>query len=278
MLFNAYIFVKAEECHANNRFPLWIVDGVEMTDSVFRYTLEEMKSDNAAVLAAISLNSIHRLSELKSIDVIDSVAASRLGYPNCSGIIYITTHNKRPITFIINGLLHRSHKKLSSGQLLVRENIDNVIKDELSYLKDYGIKDVKIVDTNPSSLTDLLLPIIFVNTDKPFYDAENMVGNYRGKTGQCHYDLTMNSDLTYVFSKRNKKVETTMSGVWYIENEIIYLIPSKIDSISSRDNILTTNFIRLQIKNIKELILLKDDWGNRKDIKIRRQISKPRND
>lgn len=48
-----------KECSRKNKVKtLWVVDGVELNDSVFDYTLDQMRSDSAAVLASRVLSRV----------------------------------------------------------------------------------------------------------------------------------------------------------------------------------------------------------------------------
>ncbi len=96
---------------------LWVIDNVALNDSVLDYTLEQMRSDSAAVLASRALSWVYQ-SDIGSISVIDSVSAAEYGFVNCNGVVKIATKFHEPLLVVINGYLYKSKEKASAGEIL----------------------------------------------------------------------------------------------------------------------------------------------------------------
>lgn len=94
---------------------LWVVDNVALNDSVLDYTLEQMRSDSAAVLASRALSWVYQ-SDIESISVIDSVSAAEDGFVNCDGVVKIATKFHEPLLVVINGYLYRVMERLQQGK------------------------------------------------------------------------------------------------------------------------------------------------------------------
>lgn len=81
-----------------------------MNDSVFDYTLEQMQSDSASLLASSVLSWVYP-HDIASISVTDSICAAEQGFVNCNGVVNIATTFREQIRFIINGLPTKAKEK-----------------------------------------------------------------------------------------------------------------------------------------------------------------------
>lgn len=248
---------------------LWIVDGVEVKDSVADYSIDELSSDSGAVITALYLKIIHRLSDLKSITLYDSLEAAKRGYADCKGVVNVETNIKNRIIFIVNGLVHQSTEVLNGGMLLDTANVTKIIDIELSNLEKYHITDVKII--GPEELPKFsgeryTLPIVTVTTELPCYTEENLAGIFEGRKNRKRYNLQLNQDSTYTLS--HNKSNFCISGRWTIDMDKICLT-------SDADNVSYPEFIAgydtLTIKSINEIILRNSSPKSNKVIKFRRE-------
>lgn len=256
--------------------PLWIVDGVALNDSVFGYTLDQMKSDSAAVLAAKALEIIYP-AEIDSITVIDSVKASDLGFADCNGVVKIYTSYRQHLRTIINGIFYESSEIVSTGDLLRGyDYLQPIINREFPDLKDYGIKNIDIIKI-------LRIPGIvcgsprggwvWIMTDKPYYRAEILVGDYAGKRGKQIYELKLCADSTYRFSRRDLRKRAVVqeicdSGTWSIAKANIALVSGNNPRTTSSDSTGNSDIINIQINSLAKLYLPKNAWGNKKPVKL----------
>lgn len=182
---------------------LWVVDGVALNDSVFDYTLEQMQSDSATLLASRVLSWVYP-NDIVSISVTDSVTAAEYGSVNCNGVVKIATIFREPILFIINGLITTTKEKVSAGEILGGYNyIQHIVKNEFGDLAEYGIKDFVILKQLSIGCHMQRSPCVVVTTELPYYRTENLIGRYTGKQGRQSYELKLNADSSYVFSKKD---------------------------------------------------------------------------
>lgn len=268
--------VNRENTGEHTAKPLWVVDGVALNDSVFGYTLDQMKSDSAAVLAAKALEIIYP-AEIDSITAIDSVKASDFGFADCNGVVKIYTSYRQHLRTIINGIFYESSEIVSAGDLLRGyDYLQPIINREFPDLKDYGIKNIDIIKI-------LRIPGIvcgsprggwvWIMTDKPYYRIEKLVGDYAGKSGKQIYELKLGADSTYRFSRKNtrkKAVEREMcdSGTWSIAKGNIALVSGNNPNVTSSDISELSDTVTIQINSLAKLYLPKNTWGNKKPVKL----------
>ena len=176
---------------------LWVVDGVALKDSVFDYTLDQMRSDSAAVLASRVLSWVYP-DDVKDISVQNSSEALEYGFPNSNGVINITTTYREPLLFIINGILNKSKGKVSAGEILGGyDYIQHIIKNEFADIMDYGVKECVLLKEVKIGCHWPRTPFVVVITETPYYRNDNLVGRYSGKRGKQVYELMLNADSTY---------------------------------------------------------------------------------
>ncbi|MDE5976673.1 MAG: hypothetical protein K2G69_09005, partial [Muribaculaceae bacterium] len=120
---------------------LWVVDGVALNDSVFGYTLDQMRSDSASVLVSRGLSGLYQ-EDIENITVIDSIEASEYGFINCNGVVKIETSYRQPFLAIINGLIFKSKNTVTAGELLGGyDYLRHIITQEFTDIEEYGIND-----------------------------------------------------------------------------------------------------------------------------------------
>lgn len=254
---------------------LWVVDGVALNDSVFDYTLEQMQSDSATLLASRVLSWVYQ-NNIASISVTDSICAEEQGFVNCNGVVNIATTFRGPIKFIINGLLTKTKEKVSAGEILGGyDYIQHIVKNELGDLADYGIKDFVILKQLSIGCHLLRMPCVVVTTELPYYRTEHLIGRYTGKQGRLSYELELNSDSFYLFSKtdRHKKAitpEIRNYGKWSISSGKISLISSQDPIILLQGCTVSLDTVRLNIKTDMTLTLPKGTWNNKKSVALNR--------
>lgn len=264
--------VGAHECQT---MPLWVVDGVALDDSVFDYTLEQMQSDSAAVLASRVLSWVWP-NNIVSISAMDSLEASKQGIANSNGVVNITTSFREPLTFIINGLINETKEKVSAGEILGGYNhIQHIVRNEFGDLEDYGIKEFVVLREFSIGCHRQLHPWVAVTTELPYYRVENFIGSYVGKQGRQSYELKLGADSTYIFSKRefHKKAvasEIRDHGTWRISNGEIILNSTPDPAILVQGRNLPPETLCLKIKSARCLTLPKRIWSNRKSISLTR--------
>lgn len=255
---------------------LWVVDGVALKDSVFDYTLDQMRSDSAAVLASRVLSWVYP-GDVKDISVQNSSGALEYGFPNSNGVINITTTYREPLLFIINGILNKSKGKVSAGEILGGyDYIQHIIKNEFADIIDYGVKECVLLKEVKIGCHWPRTPFVVVITETPYYRNDNLVGRYTGKQGKQVYELTLNADSTYKLSKRNihKKTitpEISNHGTWNISKGVITLVSSQDPAILLQGNTVSLDTARLKIKTERILTLPKGFWNNTKSVTLRRQ-------
>ena len=255
---------------------LWVVDGVALNDSVFDYTLEQMQSDSANLLASRVLSWVYP-NDIASILVADSVTAAEYGFVNCNGVVKIATTFREPILFIINGLPSKSKEKVSAGEILGGyDHIQHILKNEFGDLAEYGIKDCVILKPFTIGCHPQRSPFVVVTTELPYYRTEHFIGRYTGKQGRLSYELKLNSDSSYVFSNTDthKKAitpEVRNYGKWTISNSEIELISSQDPIILLQGSTVSLDTVRLKIKTIRALTLPKGSWFNKKSVILKRQ-------
>lgn len=255
---------------------LWIVDGVALNDSVVDYTLEQMQSDSATLLASRVLSWVYP-NDIASISVTDSVSAAEHGFVNCNGVVKIATTFREPILIIINGLPANTKEKVSAGEILGGyDYIQHIVKNEFGDLAEYGIKDIVILKQLPIGCHQQRIPYVVVTTELPYYRTEHLIGRYTGKQGRLSYELKLNSDSSYVFSKTDthKKAitpEIRNYGEWTISNGEIELISSKDPIILLQGCTVSLDTVRLKIKTDRTITLPKGSWYNKKSVTLKRQ-------
>lgn len=267
--------VNKEQKQESKIKTLWIVDGVALNDSVFDYTLEQMQSDSAPLLASRVLSWVYP-NDIASISVTDSVSAAEYGFVNCNGVVKIATTFREPIMFIINGLLTKTKEKVSAGEILGGYNyIQHIVKNEFGDLAKYGIKDFVILEQLPIGCHPQRIPYVVVTTELPYYRTEHLIGRYTGKQGRLSYELKLNSDSSYVFSKTDthKKAitpEIRNYGEWTISNGEIELISSQDPIILLQGCTVSLDTVRLKIKTDRTITLPKGSWYNKKSVTLKR--------
>lgn len=282
LLLGLFVFCLSAQSVNNERMQeckiktLWIVDGVALNDSVFDYTLEQMQSDSAPLLASRVLSWVYP-NDIASISVTDSVSAAQYGFVNCNGVVKIATIFREPIMFIINGLLTKTKEKVSAGEILGGYNyIQHIIKNEFGDLAEYGINDFVILEQLPIGCHPQRIPYVVVTTELPYYRTEHLIGRYTGKQGRQSYELKLNSDSSYVFSKTDthKKAitpEIRNYGEWSISSGEISLISSQDPIILLQGCTVSLDTLRLEIKTDRALTLPKGSWNNKKSVTLKRQ-------
>lgn len=268
--------VNKEQKQESKIKTLWVVDGVALDDSVFDCTIEQMQSDSATLLAARVLSFVYP-NDIASITVTDSISAAMYGFVNCKGVVNIATTFREPIMFIINGLLAKTKEKVSAGEILGGyDYIQHVVRNEFGDLADYGIKDFVILKQLPIGCHPQRIPYVFVTTELPYYRTEHLIGRYTGKQGRLSYELKLNSDSSYVFSKTDthKKAitpEIRNYGKWGISSGKISLISSQDPIILLQGCTVSLDTVRLEIKTDRALTLPKGSWYNKKSATLKRQ-------
>lgn len=268
--------VNKEQMQEGKIKTLWVVDGVALNDSVFDCTLEQMQSDSATLLAGRVLSWVYP-NDIASISVIDSISAAMYGFVNCNGVVKIATTFREPIMFIINGLLTKTKEKVSAGEILGGyDYIQYIVKNEFGDLADYGIKDFVILKQLPTTLHQHRIPFVVVTTELPYYRTEHLIGKYTGKQGRQSYELKLNADSTYVFSKtvsHKKSIipEIRNYGEWSISSGEINLISSQDPIILLQGCTVSLNTVRLRIKTDRTFTLPKGTWNNYKSVTLKRQ-------
>lgn len=281
LLLGLFVFCLSAQSVNNERMQeskiktLWIVDGVALNDSVFDYTLEQMQSDSAPLLASRVLSWVYP-NDIASISVTDSVSAAEYGFVNCNGVVKIATTFREPIMFIINGLLTKTKEKVSAGEILGGYNyIQHIVKNEFGDLAKYGIKDFVILEQLLIGCHPQRIPYVVVTTELPYYRTEHLIGRYTGKQGRLSYELKLNSDSSYVFSKTDTHKKSIIPeirnyGEWSISSGKISLISSQDPIILLQGCTVSLDTLRLEIKTDRALALPKDSWNNKKSVTLKR--------
>lgn len=257
---------------------LWVVDGVALNDSVFGFTLEQMRSDSAAVLASRVLSWVYERG-IDSISVIDSISAAERGYVNCNGVVKIVTTIREPLLVVINGYPYNSKEKASAGEVLGGyEFIQRILQNEFDGLKDCGIKEGIVLRQMRIGFHYARIPLVIITTELPYFRADIFEGKYTGKRGRQSYELTLNTDSTYVFSKKiNHKKSITPEihnfGTWSISGDEIFLFSSQDPTILLQGCTMSLDTVRLKINSAKVFTLPKNSWDNKKSVTLRRQYN-----
>lgn len=270
--------VNKEQKQESKIKTLWVVDGVALNDSVFDCTIEQMQSDSATLLAARVLSLVYP-NDIASITVTDSISAAMYGFVNCKGVVKNATTFREPIMFIINGLLAKTKEKVSAGEILGGyDYIQHVVRNEFGDLADYGIKDFVILKQLPIGCHPQRIPYVIVTTELPYYRTEHLIGRYTGKQGRLFYELKLNADSTYVFSKtvshkKSISPEIRNYGEWNISSDEIELISSQEPVILLQGCTISLDTVRLKIKTDRTLTLPKGSWYNKKSVTLKRQYN-----
>lgn len=268
--------VDKEQSQGSRVKTLWVVDGVALNDSVFDYTLEQMRSDSAALLASRALSWVYP-SNIVSISVTDSVSAAEYGFVNCNGVVKIATTFREPILFVIDGLPAKTKERVSAGEILGGPDyIQHIVKNEFGDLADYGIKDFVVLQQLTIGCHPQRIPLVVVTTELPYYRTEHLAGRYAGKQGRQSYELRLRADSTYVFSRTDSHKnaippEVSSYGTWSISKGEIILDSSQDPGILLQGCTVWPDGWRVKIKNVKTLTLPKDTWNNKKAVNLKRQ-------
>lgn len=122
--------------------PLWIVDGYALRDSVFHYSIPEMRSDSAAMLVERSLSYVS-VSDIKSISCIDDTVQT----------VNIITDKKIPIFVVLNGEEYKSDLTVPVGKVLTGYDwIQEIIKTDFPHLSEYGIEKAFVLREDSKQL------------------------------------------------------------------------------------------------------------------------------
>lgn len=258
---------------------LWVVDSVALNDSVFDYTLEQMRSDSAAILVCRALKPIH-LSDIQNISVIDSIEVSDSGFTSY-GEVYISTSYREPLNLIVNGVLYKSKATLTAGDVLGEtDRIHQIIDEEFKDLLESDISYIYILKSWTIGIHPNRSPIVVVRTDLPFYRISDFVGMYLGKNGKQTYELTLSADSTYELKKRNATQKSISQdsyncGTWCLDNKKIVLVSGQTSSSADESNYLSVDTIYLTIKyDQKSLILPRKTWDNKNTVTLRQPKKK----
>lgn len=140
--------------------PLWIVDGYALRDSVFQYSITEMKSDSAAYLVSHSLLYVV-MSDIKSISCSEDSAPA----------VNILIGKQIPILIVVNGVPQESKAVVSLGRVLTGNDwIQEIVASELPHIEDCGIKNTIVLrEKELNSFCELPRgPILIITTRKPY--------------------------------------------------------------------------------------------------------------
>lgn len=140
--------------------PLWIVDGYALRDSVFQYSITEMKSDSAAYLVSHSLLYV-MMSDIKSISCSEDSAAT----------VNILIDKQIPVLMVVNGELQECEAVVSIGRILTGNDwIQEIVASELPHIEDCGIKDTIVLREKVlnSFCEPPRGPILIITTRKPY--------------------------------------------------------------------------------------------------------------
>lgn len=140
--------------------PLWIVDGYALRDSVFQYSITEMKSDSAAYLVSHSLLYVV-MSDIKSISCSEDSAPA----------VNILIGKQIPILIVVNGVPQESKAVISLGRVLTGYDwIQEIVASELPHIEDCGIKNTIVLrEKELNSFCELPRgPILIITTRNPY--------------------------------------------------------------------------------------------------------------
>lgn len=140
--------------------PLWVIDGYALRDSVFQYSITEMKSDSAAYLVSRSLLYV-MMSDIKSISCSEDNAPT----------VNILIDKQIPILIVVNGELQESEAVVSIGRVLTGNDwIQEMVASELPHIEDCGIEDTIVLrEKELNSFCELPRgPILIITTRKPY--------------------------------------------------------------------------------------------------------------
>jgi len=153
-------FEKQPQANDIQKPPLWIVDGYALCDSVFQYSITEMKSDSAAYLVSHSLLYV-MMSDIKSISCSEDSAPT----------VNILIGKQIPILIVVNGVPQESEAVVSIGRILTGNDwIQEIVASELPHIEDCGIKDTIVLrEKELNSFCELPRgPILIITTRKPY--------------------------------------------------------------------------------------------------------------
>lgn len=267
----------ANQPSGNQVKTLWVVDGVALNDSVFDYTLDQMKSDSAVAIAASALYYI-TLNDIIEITVSDSIEAVRDGFVNCNGVVKIMTSYQESLPIIIDGMFYKSKSKVSAGDVLGGQDyIKQILMTEFADLDKCGISGIKIIkDVILTIWLRQRTPTVVVTTKSPYYRIESLVGDYVGKSGKYVYTLKLNADSTYEFTRKDTRKKTSVQqvlnfGTCNISKSILILNTSQDQVINLHEYAVIPDTIYLNINNFRKLTLPGNAWSNKKSVSLQRQ-------
>lgn len=153
-------FGKQPQAKDIQKPPLWIVDGYALRDSVFQYSITEMKSDSAAYLVSHSLLYV-MMSDIKSISCSEDSAPT----------VSIVIGKQIPILIVVNGVPQESEAVVSLGRVLTGNDwIQEIVASELPHIEDCGIKEIIVLQEKElNSFCELPRgPVLIITTRKPY--------------------------------------------------------------------------------------------------------------
>lgn len=277
-LFTAFLCAQTpnkEYPNKNETTILWVVDDVALNDSVFGYTLEQMRSDSAAVLASHALSWVYP-DDINCISVMDSAKAARNGFIDFNGVVQIATTFREPLLVVINGYLYKSKEKASAGEILGGYDwIQHILQNEFQGLKECGIKESRVLRQMNIGCHPQKYPLVIVTTELPYYRADILEGKYFGKRSKQSYELTLKADSTYIFLKKvihkNAVVnEVGNYGTWEISESDVILNSSQDTTADIQGGTAPLKAVRLKINSAKTLTLPKGVWNNKKPLTLKR--------
>lgn len=153
--------------------------------------------------------------------------------------------------------------------------IQHIVKNEFGDLAEYGINDFVILEQLLIGCHPQRIPYVVVTTELPYYRTEHLIGRYTGKQGRLSYELKLNSDSSYVFSKTDTHKKSIIPeirnyGEWSISSGKISLISSQDPIILLQGCTVSLDTLRLEIKTDRALALPKDSWNNKKSVTLKR--------
>lgn len=255
---------------------LWIVDEVELNDSILNYSLEQMRSDSAAILAREALNWVYP-GNIKSISVMDSVIVAENGFINCNGVVKIATKFRETLLVVINGYIYVSKEMASAGEILGGyDRIQHIVQNKFPGIEEYGIIESKVLKQMNIGCHPQMRPIVIITTELPYYRPDIFEGEYLGKRGKRSYELTLKADSTYNFQKKIIHKKDTVHeidnfGTWEITDDDIILNPSQDHNREPQDLSGSLKAVSLKINSAKILTLPKGIWDNKKSVTLKRK-------
>lgn len=205
---------------------LWIVDGVALRDSTFHYTLGQMQSDSATILAQYALNWLHHLPDIK----VSSIATDSI--PGYDGIVQVETNCLTDFLLVINGYPYPSPGKATVGEMLGGEDyIKPIIYDKYPDIESFVIENLCVLKypfSNSALCCHPSNPVVLMTTQKPYYGVGALAKTYVGKQRQWQYELSLNNDGTYIIHlNKTANADIYSTGTWTVANNQINLTPNQ---------------------------------------------------